>query len=126
MKGYVGDIEADTEANDNFRRVLFTGPHTQLVVMTLRPGEDIGEEVHKGVDQFFRIEAGQARFVFSPTEEHVLEAGGAVVVPSGTRHNVLNDSDSRPLKLYTLYSPPQHPDGTVHATKADALASKKH
>jgi len=126
MTGYVGDIEAETEANDNFRRVLFTGEHTQLVVMSLRPGEDIGEEVHEGVDQFFRIEAGQARFVFSRTEEHLLEAGSAVVVPSGTLHNVLNASASRPLKLYTLYSPPQHPDGTVHTTKADALASEHH
>ena len=124
MKPYVGRIEQDTLKNTYFRKVLFTGNNTQLVVMCLQPGEEIGNEVHGNVDQFFRIEEGQAKFVFDGKEEHVVEDGAAVVVPSGTYHNVINVSKDNPLKLYTLYSPPNHPEGTVHKTKAEADAAE--
>jgi mannose-6-phosphate isomerase-like protein (cupin superfamily) len=124
MTGYVGPIEATTLKNDYFRQVLFTGQHAQLVVMCLQPGEEIGNEVHPHVDQFFRIEAGEAKFVFEGREEHLVGDGGAVVVPAGTHHNVINTSSADPLRLYTIYSPPQHPDGTVHRTRAEALAAE--
>ncbi len=124
MKPYVGNIEHATTRNGYFRQVLFTGNNTQLVVMCLQPKEEIGNEVHSTVDQFFRIEEGQARFVFNGKEEHVVGDGGAVVVPAGTYHNVINISQNKPLKLYTLYSPPNHPDGTVHKTKAKAEAAE--
>ena len=120
MIEYVGSIEKLTIENTFFRRVLFTGPYSQLVVMCLQPGEAIGDEVHPKVDQFFRIERGEAKFVFSEKEEHVVRDGDAVVVPAGTYHNVVNASKTVPLKLYTIYSPPNHPDGTVHKTKAEA------
>ncbi len=120
MTGYVGPIEKATEENSHFRRVLYTGKRIQLVLMALKPGEEIGREVHPDTDQFFRIESGQARFVFNDTEEHTVGAGDAVIVPAGTWHNVVNASSSAPLKLYTIYGPPQHPDGTIHRTKADA------
>lgn len=126
MTGYVGAIERTTLENDFFRQVLFTGKYAQLVVMALQPGEEIGDEVHGDVDQFFRIEAGQAKFVFGDTEEHVVGDGDAVVVPAGTYHNVINASSDEPLKLYTIYSPPNHPDGTVHKTKAEADAAEHH
>lgn len=125
MTGYVGAIERATLENGFFRQVLFTGTYAQLVVMALQPGEEIGNEVHGDVDQFFRIEAGQAKFVFGDTEEHVVGDGDAVVVPAGTYHNVINVSDE-PLKLYTIYSPPNHPEGTVHKTKAEAEAAEHH
>ncbi len=125
MAGYVGSIEKETERNDCFRRVLFTGRHSQLVLMCLKPGEEIGAEVHHGVDQFFRIEGGQARFVLAG-QEHVARDGDAVIVPAGTEHNVINISGSEPLRLYTIYSPPEHPDGTVHRTRAEALAAEHH
>ena len=124
MTGYVGQIEQQTLGNDYFRQVLFTGTYAQLVVMALQPGEEIGNEVHDTVDQFFRIEAGQAKFVFGGTEEHVVGDGDAVIVPAGTYHNVVCVSDE-PLKLYTIYSPPNHPDGTVHKTKAEADAAEE-
>ena len=124
MTGYTGPIEKLTEKNNYFRQVLFTGKHTQLVVMCLQKGEEIGNEVHEKVDQFFRIEAGEARFVFNNSEEHIVGAGDAVVVPAGTYHNVINTSKTEPLKLYTLYSPPNHPDGTIHKTKAEAEAAE--
>jgi len=123
MNSYVGPIEKATLENDFFRQVLFTGTYAQLVVMALQPGEEIGNEVHGHVDQFFRIEMGKAKFVFGGTEEHVVGDGDAVIVPAGTYHNVINVSDG-PLKLYTLYSPPNHPDGTVHKTKAEADAAE--
>lgn len=126
MAGYVGHIEKDTAKNKYFRQVLFTGRHLQLVVMSLQPKEEIGNEVHEQVDQFFRIEQGKARFVFNNTEEHLVGAGDAVVVPAGTYHNVINTSPSKPLKLYTIYTPPQHPAGTVHKTKAEAEAGEHH
>ncbi len=124
MTGFVGDIEQLTEKNKYFRQVLFTGKHAQLVVMSLLPGEEIGNEVHNTVDQFFRIEEGEAKFVFNGKEEHVVKSGDAVVVPAGTFHNVINNSSSKALKLYTIYSPPNHPDGTAHKTKAEAEAAE--
>jgi mannose-6-phosphate isomerase-like protein (cupin superfamily) len=124
MTGFVGDVEKLTEENEYFRQVLFTGKYTQLVVMCLQPGEEIGNEVHHTVDQFFRIEEGEARFIFGGTEEHVVRSGDAVIVPAGTFHNVINSSTKEQLKLYTLYSPPNHPDGTVHKTKEEAEAAE--
>ena len=124
MTGFVGNIEGLTLKNKYFRKVLYTGKYAQLVVMCLQPGEEIGNEVHKKVDQFFRIEAGTAKFVFEGTEKHVVHGSDAVIVPAGTFHNVINNSATEPLKLYTLYSPPNHPDGTVHKTKAEAEAAE--
>lgn len=126
MTGFFGPIEEQTLKNDNFRKVLFTGQHCQLVVMCLEPGEEIGNEVHSDVDQFFRIEQGEANFVLNNTEEHTVKSQDAVVIPAGTYHNVINTSKTRQLKLYTVYSPPNHPDGTVHKTKADAEAAEQH
>ncbi len=126
MIGYVGPIEQTAVKNKYFRQVLFTGKHLQLVVMSLEPKEEIGNEVHENVDQFFRIEEGKARFILNNTEEHAVGAGGAAVVPAGTYHNVINASRTEPLKLYTIYTPPQHPDGTVHKTKAEADAAEHH
>lgn len=123
MAGYVTNIEEDSLANEDFRRVLFTGPHTQLVLMTLRPGEDIGLETHAGHDQFIRIEAGQG-YVQLDGERTAIEDGSAFVIPDGVEHNVVNTSSSDSLRLYTLYSPPEHPDGTVHHTKAEAEAAE--
>lgn len=125
MTGFVSDIEKMTVMNENFRDVLYTGKYCQLVVMCLKGGEDIGREVHAKVDQFFRVEEGKAKFIFNDTEVHDVKAGGAVVVPAGTYHNVVNASKTRKLKLYTLYSPPNHPDGTVHKTKAEAEAAEQ-
>jgi mannose-6-phosphate isomerase-like protein (cupin superfamily) len=126
LTGYVGHLEKDAVKNKYFRRVLFTGKHCQLVLMCLQPQEDIGNEVHPNVDQFFRIEEGKAKFVFDGTEEHEVSAGDAVVVPAGTYHNVINASPTELLHLYTVYSPPEHPDGTVHKTKAEAEAAEHH
>jgi mannose-6-phosphate isomerase-like protein (cupin superfamily) len=120
MTGFVGPIESQTLKNIDFRRVLFTGKHAQLVLMCLQPGEEIGNEVHSNIDQFFRIEQGEAKFVFSGREEHVVRDADAILVPAGTYHNVINVSKTKPLKLYTIYAPPNHPDGTVHKTKAEA------
>ena len=125
MSGYVGSIEKQTLKNTYFRQVLFTGKHAQLVVMCLQPGEDIGNEVHPNVDQFFRIEQGKAKFVFNGKEEHLVGDGDAVVVPAGTYHNVINASKTAQMKLYTIYSPPNHPDKTVHKTRAEAEAAEK-
>lgn len=126
MNAYVGPIEKLTEKNKNFRQVLFTGKHLQLVVMCLQPEEEIGNEVHEDVDQFFRIEKGSARFVINNTEEHLVGAGDAVVVPAGAYHNVINASSAKKLKLYTVYTPPEHPDGTIHKTKEEAEAAEHH
>ena len=125
MTGYIGPIEEQTLQNDFFRHVLFTGKHAQLVVMCLQPGEEIGNEVHPRADQFFRIEAGQAKFVLNGTEEHLVENGEAVIVPACTFHNVINPSKTKVLKLYTIYTPPNHPDGTIQKTKAEAEPAKK-
>ena len=124
MTGYVGHLEKDAVKNKYFRRVLFTGKNEQLVLMCLQPNEEIGDEIHANVDQFFRIEEGKARFVFNEKETHTVGAGDAVVVPAGTYHNVINASATEPLHLYTIYSPPQHPDGTIHKTKAEAMAAE--
>jgi mannose-6-phosphate isomerase-like protein (cupin superfamily) len=126
MVGYIGDIERETLENNNFRKVLFTGKHQQLVVMSLKPREEIGNEVHANVDQFFRIEEGEAKFVFNGKEEHIVRDGYAVVVPAGTYHNIINYSDKKNLKRYTVYSPPNHPPGTIHKTKAEAEEAEKH
>lgn len=125
MTGYIGKIEPVTLKNTAFRQVLFTGKHAQLVVMSLLPGEEIGQEVHDSVDQFFRVESGSAKVVMNG-EESVVSDGDAFVVPAGTVHNVINVSADQPLKLYTIYSPPNHPDGTVHQTKAEAEAAHDH
>jgi len=124
MLEYVGPIEKQTLENTYFRQVLFTAKHAQLVVMCLGPGEEIGGEVHPNVDQFFRIEQGEARFVFDGKQERPVRYGDAIVVPAGTFHNLINSSKTVPLKLYTLYSPPNHPDGAVHKTKAEAEAAE--
>jgi mannose-6-phosphate isomerase-like protein (cupin superfamily) len=120
MAGYFATIEKQTLKNEYFRQVLYTGKYAQLVVMCLKPGEEIGNEVHPKVDQFFRIEQGEATFVFDGKEKQVAKDGDAVIVPAGTYHNVINTSKDTKLKLYTLYSPPNHPDKTVHKTKAEA------
>ena len=124
MIGYVGSIEKQTLENTYFREVLFTGKHSQLVVMCLQAGEEIGDEVHPNVDQFFRIEQGEAKFVLNENEEHLVREGDAVVVPAQTYHNVINTSKTAELKLYTIYSPPNHPAGTIHKTKAEADAAE--
>ena len=121
MKGYVDDIEDVTEENGDFRRVLYTGKNLQLVVMSLPPGCDIGEEIHDDRDQFFRIEEGEGVIVIDGVENPV-EDDIAVIVPAGARHNVINTGDED-LKLYTLYGPPEHKDGTVHKTKEEADAA---
>jgi mannose-6-phosphate isomerase-like protein (cupin superfamily) len=126
MTGYTGPIEKHTLKNDYFRHVLFTGKYCQLVVMCLKPNEEIGNEVHQNVDQFFRIEEGEAKFVFNDQEVHLVHDGEAVIVPAGTFHNVINTSKTNQLKLYTIYSPPNHPDGTIHKTKAEAMAAEEH
>ena len=122
MKGYVGDIEAEALANDNFRKVLYTDPRLQLVVMSLQPLEEIGAEVHQ-LDQFIRVEKGEGRVELDGAE-HALSDGSVVIVPQGTRHNIINTSATEALKLYTLYAPPNHRPGTVHQTKADAEADE--
>ncbi len=124
MIEYVGPIDKQTLNNTYFRQVLFTAPHSQLVLMCLQPGEAIGDEMHPKVDQFFRIERGEAKFIFNEKDEHAAREGDAVVIPAGTYHNVINTSKTAPLKLCTIYSPPNHPPGTVHKTKADAEAAE--
>ena len=123
MKGFTGNIEDQTEANYFFRKVVFTAPHSQLVLMSLKSKEEIGEEVHD-VDQFFRFEQGEGKVVIDG-EESKVEDGWAVVVPAGAKHNVINTSQTQELKLYTIYSPAHHPDGTVHKTKTEALAAEE-
>jgi len=118
MNGYVTDIERDTLENEDYRRVLYTGQYMQLVLMTLQPGEEIGLETHEGHDQFIRIEAGTG-YVQLDDERRELKDGSIVVIPSGAKHNVVNSSSTEPLRLYTIYAPPEHPDGTVQHTKAD-------
>lgn len=119
MKGYVGNIEQATLENDLFRKVLYTGQSSQLVVMALPPGEEIGEEVHQ-LDQFIRCEAGEGKAILDGLE-HGVTNGTALLVPAGARHNIVNTSAEQPLKLYTVYAPPNHRDGVVHNTRADAL-----
>lgn len=123
MTGYITNIEEETVQNENFREVLFTGPHSQLVVMSLLPGEEIGMEVH-GVDQFIRIEEGEGKAILN-REEHTIEEDFAIVIPAGTEHNIINTSSEKKMKLYTIYSPPQHKDGTIHKTKEEAMADEE-
>jgi mannose-6-phosphate isomerase-like protein (cupin superfamily) len=127
MLGWIGDIERETRDNTTFRTVVFTAAHTQLTVMSIEPGDDIGREAHPEHDQFIRIEQGTARVELSRTEDtleetHDAEADWAIIVPAGVWHNVVN-TGTEALKVYSLYSPPEHPDGTVHRTKADAMAA---
>ena len=124
MAGYVINIEKKSLENEYFREVLFTGSRIQLVVMSLAPGEDIGLETHDDVDQFIRIEAGQGKAILND-EEYNLEDGSVVIIPAGTQHNIVNSSQSESLKLYTIYSPPEHPQGTIHKNKAEAVAYEK-
>lgn len=121
MKGYVINLEQETVANGDFRRVLYTGHHTQLVLMSLAPGEEIGSEVHPNIDQFFRFDSGVGKVVIDGIEHEIKDGFGAIV-PAGAEHNVINTSADQPLKLYTLYSPAEHIDGTIRHTKADAIA----
>lgn len=119
MKGFSTNIEKDTRENDNFRKVLYTGQHSQLVLMSLLPGEEIGMEVHEDNDQFFRIEEGEGKCIIDGNE-YGLADGTAIVVPAGAEHNVINTSETEALKLYTIYSPPHHQDGVVRRTKEEA------
>lgn len=116
-KGFVTNIEDDTKNNKFFRKVLYTGKYCQLVLMSLKPNEDIGEEVHETVDQFFRIDAGNGKVIING-EEHELSNGFAFIVPAGAEHNIIAGDEG--MKLYSIYSPPNHADGTIHKTKADA------
>ncbi len=124
MAGYITNIEEKTLENEFFREVLFTGPNSQLVVMSIGVGEDIGLETHDDVDQFIRIESGEGKAILNG-EETALADDFAVVIPAGTEHNIVNTSKTEPLKLYTVYTPPEHPDGTVHKTRAEAEAYEK-
>ena len=124
MPGYHVALESETLANDYFRRVLFTGPKCQLVLMTLQGGEEIGMETHADHDQFIRVEAGTGMAVMDGVE-YALKDGDAIVIPAGTQHNVVNTDPAKPMKLYTVYAPPEHPDGTVNKTKADGDAYAK-
>ena len=128
MIGWVGDVEKETLANETFRTVIYTGDHTQLTVMRLGPGEDIGREAHDNLDQFIRIEQGKARIELGTSEEgidetHDVEDDWAAIIPAGIWHNVVN-TGSEDLKLYSLYSPPEHPDGTVHKTRTESDAAE--
>ncbi len=122
MKGYVINIEKEAIGNENFRKVLYTAKNSQLVAMSLKPKEEIGEEVHT-LDQFLRIEKGKGKAILDGVS-HDIEDGFAVVVPAGTKHNIVNVSDSDYMKLYTVYSPPEHRDGVIHQTKEAAMADK--
>ena len=121
MKGFSTNIEKDTLENSNFRKVLYTGKHSQLVLMSLMPNEEIGMETHPDNDQFFRFEQGQGKAIIDGNE-YELANGTVVIVPAGAEHNIINTSDSEDLKLYTIYSPAHHQDGVVRATKAEAEA----
>jgi mannose-6-phosphate isomerase-like protein (cupin superfamily) len=122
MRGFVTNIERDTLDNENFRKVIFTTKLSQLVLMTLLPNQDIGEEVHT-VDQFFRVESGNGK-VFIDGVENNISDGSAIVVPAGSKHNIINTSSDEKLRLYTIYTPPNHPDGTIHENKEQALADE--
>lgn len=123
MKGFNANIEAETLKNTDFRHVLYTGKHSQLVLMSLKPGEEIGMEVHKENDQFFRFEKGEGKCIIDGNE-YPLADGSAIVVPAGAQHNIINVSKTEELKLYTIYSPAHHKDGIVRATKAEATAQE--
>lgn len=122
MRGYSANIEQETVNNNDFRRVLYTGKHAQLVLMSIAPGDEIGAEVHNGNDQFFRFEAGQGT-VSIEDNQYQVRHGSAIIVPAGSKHNVVNTSASQALKLYTLYAPSHHKDGIVRATRQEAEAN---
>ena len=124
MNGYVGNIEQLTLSNNFFRQVIFTARHSQLVVMNLKPNEDIGMETHQNVDQFLRVEEGEGKVILNG-QETMIKSGDAIVVPAGTEHDVINLSSEKMLKLYTVYSPPNHKDGTIHKTKEEAMADEE-
>ncbi len=124
MNGFKNNIESLVLENENFRKVVYTAKFSQLVVMSLKPKEEIGFEIHD-VDQFFRFEQGSGKVVIDETE-YTVGNGDAVIIPAGSKHNVINTSDTSPLKLYTLYCPPHHQDGTVHENKTDAAADTEH
>lgn len=119
MRGFSTNIEKDVKDNSDFRRVLYTSEHLQVVLMTLKPGEEIGEEIHNANDQFFRFESGHGKCVINGNE-YIVGKGDAVVAPAGAKHNVINTNRSGELKLYTIYAPPHHKDGTIRVTKAEA------
>lgn len=124
MNGYIINIEKASEENENFRKVLYTVKNSQLVLMSLKPGEEIGEETHE-LDQFIRVEAGKGKSVLNGVE-HDIEDGSAAVIPAGVKHNIINTSQDNAMKLYTLYSPPNHRDGVIHQTKEQAMADDEH
>ncbi|NLM30087.1 MAG: cupin domain-containing protein [Methanomicrobiales archaeon] len=124
-KGFATNIEKDTVENTLFRKVLYTGKFSQLVLMCLKPGEEIGAEVHDDIDQFFRFEEGEGVVVIDGVE-HAVEDGSAIIVPNGANHNVINTSKTELLKLYTIYSPPEHRDGVIHRTREEAMAQEEH
>ena len=119
MKGFKTNIEKETMVNNNFRKVLYSGNHLQLVLMSLKAGEEIGEETHKGIDQFFRVESGSGKCVIDGNE-YAVKDGDVVIVPSGAKHNVINTDSKEALQLYTIYAPPHHKDGIVRTTKEEA------
>lgn len=125
MHGFVTNIEEAVLQNEDFRRVLYTAPHCQLVLMALPAGTDIGEETHEDVDQFIRVEEGEGKSVLDGVERDLTD-GSVVIVPAGVKHNISNTSGSKAMKLYTLYAPPHHKDGTIHPTKADAEGDTEH
>jgi mannose-6-phosphate isomerase-like protein (cupin superfamily) len=124
MTGFIANIEEKTLKNEYFREVLYTGQHSQLVVMSLNPNEEIGMEVHEIVDQFLRIESGEGKAILNG-EEYIVSDGFAIIVPAGTKHNIINTSSVKKLKLYTVYSPAHHKDKTIHKTKQEAEADKE-
>lgn len=124
MKGYIINIEEATIENNYFRKVLYTAKNMQLVLMNLKPGEDIGEEIHQ-LDQFIRIESGEGRAILNGIV-HIVSDGFSIIVPAGTKHNLINTSTNKPLKIYTLYAPPNHLDGTIHKTKVEAEKDEEH
>lgn len=124
MKGFTTDIESACLTNSNFRKVLYTGKHSQLVLMSLQPGEEIGMEIHADNDQFFRIEQGEGLCIIDGNE-YILQDGIAIIVPAGAKHNIINSSKTDSLKLYTIYSPPHHKDQIIRKTKAEASANEE-
>ncbi|HOI59910.1 MAG TPA: cupin domain-containing protein [Candidatus Pacearchaeota archaeon] len=124
MNGHITNIEKDTLENENFRKVIYTAENMQLVLMSIEPNDDIGEEVHDDVDQFIRVEAGNGKAVLDGEEYEIMD-GSSVIIPAGTNHNIINTSSNESLKLYTIYAPPEHPDGTIYKTKQDAMLAEE-